>query len=253
MADVVLLDVQDKIARVTINRHDQRNAVNIDVCHAMRSIFDEIERDKRISVTVLRGGGEVFCAGMDLKAFADGDGEDILFGQYGFAGFVKRQRRKPVIAEVQGAALAGGFEIMLACDMVIAAANARFGLPEAKLGLVAGAGGGLRLAQRIPRVRANEILLTGKTFGAEVALELGLLNAVVPKAQTQNYAIDLATEIAANAPQSVAESLALSDAAFREIEDWETNDQKLREIGKTADAREGARAFMEKRKPRWNG
>lgn len=253
MSDAVLLEIEDGVATVILNRPDQRNAVNADTCAAMRDIFDQIEQDNAIRAAVLTGAGGTFCAGMDLKAFAAGDGDAILFGKHGFAGFVKRQRTKPVIAAIKGAALAGGFEIMLACDMVIAATGARFGLPEAKLGLFAGAGGVLRLPHRIPRVRANEFILTGRSFDAATAMELGLLNDVVPEAEVLDRATALATEIAANAPLSIAASLSLSNASFQNAEDWELNDLKIRKIGQSADSLEGAKAFIEKRKPIWGG
>lgn len=248
----VRVEIDGAVATVTLNRPDQRNAVNVDVCDAMRAAFDQIEADPAVRVTILQGAGGMFCAGMDLKAFAAGDGDKILFGPHGFAGFVKRRRTKPVIAAIEGAALAGGFEVMLACDMVIAADDARFGLPEAKLGLFAGAGGVLRLAHRIPRVRANEILLTGKLFDAQTAMDLGLLNATVAPGGAYAAALALAQDIAASAPMSVTTSLALSDAAFQAVEDWESNDTHIAKIARSADSREGARAFIERRPPVWS-
>ena len=246
------LKIDGPLATVTLNRVDQRNAIDVSMCDGMRTAFDQIEADPTVRVTLLQGAGGTFCAGMDLKAYAAGHGDKILFGTHGFAGFVKRRRTKPVIATVEGVALAGGFEIMLACDMVIAAQDARFGLPEAKLGLFAGAGGVLRLAQRIPRVRANEILLTGKLFDADTAQELGLLNASVAPGTALSHAQTLAKDIAASAPLSVTTSLALSDAAFQAFEDWDTNDAQIAEIGRSADSLEGARAFIEKRAPVWS-
>lgn len=251
MTSDVLFNVSDGIAMVTLNRPDQRNAVNNVICDAMRDAFDQIEADDTVRVAILSGAGGVFCAGMDLKAFLNGDGNSILFGEYGFAGFVKRRRNKPVIAAVQGAALAGGFELVLACDMVIAASDAQFGLPEAKLGLVAGGGGALRLAHRIPRVRANEILLTGRSFDAGTAMDLGLCNDIVPSSEVLERAMALATEIAANAPMSITGSLKLSNAAFENSEDWSANDQMIADISQSSDSLEGARAFIEKRKPIW--
>lgn len=253
MDDLVLFEESDGVAVITLNRPDQRNAVNLELCEAMRSAFDRVEREDQIRVAILNGAGDTFCAGMDLKAFAAGEGEAILFGEHGFGGFVKRQRTKPVIAAVEGVALAGGFELMLACDLAIATETARFGLPEAKLGLVAGAGGALRLAQRIPRVLANEILLTGKPLDARKAQELGLLNELVAAENLRDRALALAAEIARNAPLSVAHSIALSEASFRSMEDWEANDEKLRELGRSEDSQEGARAFIEKREPVWRG
>lgn len=253
MTNLVLFEVRDGIAVLTINRPERRNAVNLELCDALRDAFERVDGDPGIRVAVLTGAGGTFCAGMDLKAFAAGEGEAILFGEFGFGGFVKRARKKPVIAAVEGAALAGGFEMMLACDLAVASQTARFGLPEAKLGLVAGAGGAIRLAQRIPRVHANEVLLTGKAFTAERAFDLGLLNDVVSEGVVLQRALELATEISDGAPLSVQESLALSNAAFGPFEHWEENDRSLRALGETEDSREGARAFIEKRKPVWRG
>lgn len=245
----VLTQVNDGVAVVTLNRPDQRNAVNTDVCDALRAIFDDIEADPAVRASVLTGAGGIFSAGMDLKAFAAGDGDQILFGAHGFAGFVKRKRTKPVIAAVEGAALAGGFEIMLACDLVVAGQSAVFALPEPKLGLFAGAGGALRLGHRIPRVHANEILLTGARFDAAKAQGYGLLNAVVEDGAALNAAMELATEIAQNAPLAIQATMALADCA---PDDWDENDRLIGDIGQSADSREGARAFIEKRKPVWN-
>ncbi|MCH2076552.1 MAG: enoyl-CoA hydratase-related protein [Rhodobacteraceae bacterium] len=253
MSELVLFEEADGVAVITLNRPQQRNAVNLELCEAMRAAFDRVENDGRIRVAVLMGAGGTFCAGMDLKAFAAGDGWGILFGAHGFGGFVKRKRTKPVIAAVAGAALAGGFELMLACDLVIATEDATFGLPEAKLGLVAGAGGALRLAQRIPRVHANEILLTGQPFSAAKAVEYGLLNDVVAADALRGRALELAARVASNAPMPVASTMALSEAAFRAQEDWPANDAELRALGQTQDSLEGALAFLEKRKPVWRG
>jgi enoyl-CoA hydratase len=253
MTDTVLLNVADGIATVTFNRPEQRNAVNCAACDAMRDIFDQIERDPSIRVSILTGAGSTFCAGMDLKAFSAGDGDDMLFGKYGFGGFVNRKRRKPVIAAVNGAALAGGFEIMLACDLVVAAKGAVFGLPESKLGLVAGAGGAMRLAQRIPRIHANQILLTGETFDTVRAMDFGLLNDVVERDRLMPRAMEIATSIASNAPLSIESSLRISDAAFHAVENWDLNNQEFHELAQTNDGKEGANAFIQKRKPVWTG
>ncbi len=253
MTDAVLLEIKGAVATVTLNRPDQRNAINEDVCAGLRAAFDRIEQDNDIRASVLTGAGQTFCAGMDLKAFANGDADAILFGEHGFGGFVRRVRSKPVIAAVEGAALAGGFEIMLACDLVIAAESAQFGLPEAKLGLFAGAGGALRLAKRIPRVRANEIMLTGELFDAATAMDLGLLNKIVPKAASLETAFVLAKGIAECAPLSIRASLDVSNATLPSQEDWALNNQMLRDIGQSSDAAEGTRAFLEKRQPKWTG
>ena len=253
--DPVILTTADGIATVTLNRPDQRNAINPDVCDALRAAFDTVEADPDIRVTILTGAGKLFCAGMDLKAFAQGAGDQILFGQYGFAGFVNRPRTKPVIAAVEGAALAGGFEIMLACDLVTAGQSAQFALPEPTIGLVAGAGGAIRLPRYIPRVRANEILLTGAGFSAPEAGDWGLLNKLVPDGTALKAAQQLARQIARNAPLAVRATMALTNFVHADAEsrNWPENDAVIRELGQSADAAEGARAFVEKRAPVWQG
>lgn len=206
-------------------------------------------------VAILTGAGALFCAGMDLKAFAEGAGDTILFGQYGFGGFVKRQRRKPVIAAIEGAAIAGGFELMLACDLVVAGTSAQFALPEVRIGLIPGAGGAVRLPVSVPRVRANEILLTGKPFSAQEAANWGVINLVTPNGEALASATKIAADIATNAPLAVKHTLALAQAAHNTNDalNWPQNDKIIREIGQTADAAEGARAFIEKRAPVWQG
>ena len=189
---------------LTINRPEARNAINGEVSTAMSSALDELENDDGCWVVVLTGAGDkAFSAGMDLKAFASGEGGAILSASGGFAGITRRRFPKPVIAAVNGAALAGGCEIMLACDMVVAADHATFGIPEAKRGLVAGAGGLLRLPKRLPLAIALELALTGDPIDAQRALALGLINRVVPAAKLMDEALALAGTIADNAPLAV--------------------------------------------------
>ncbi len=253
--DVVLYHAENGVATVTLNRPDQRNAINPQTCDAMRAAFDQVEADPNIRVAILTGAGPLFCAGMDLKAFASGAGDTILFGEYGFGGFVKRQRTKPVIAAVEGAALAGGFEMMLACDLVIAGTSAQFALPEVRIGLIPGAGGAVRLPISIPRLRANEILLTGKPFDASDAADWGVINQAVADGEALATAHALAADIASNAPIAVRHTLAIANAAHaaNDAAHWPANDDVIKQIGKTADAAEGARAFIEKRAPVWQG
>jgi len=255
MTQDLLISTEGPVAIVTLNRPDQRNSINAGLCVALREAFDRIEADPAIRATVLTGAGKVFCAGMDLKAYASGAAKDILFGQYGFAGFVARRRTKPVIAAVEGAALAGGFEIMLACDLVYSGTSAMFGLPEPKVGLFAGGGGAFRLAARIPRVKANQILLSGQPVSAKTAADWGLINDVTPDGGALNAARDMAQVIASNAPLGVAEGLRLSDLAVMQNESqlWEENARSMVRIGQSADSKEGARAFVEKRAPVWTG
>lgn len=253
--DVVLYHVENGVATVTLNRPDQRNAINPAVCDAVRAAFDQVEADPDVRVAVFTGAGKLFCAGMDLKAFAGGAGDTILFGQYGFGGFVTRARTKPVIAAVEGAALAGGFEMMLACDMAIAGASAQFALPEVRIGLIPGAGGAVRLPVSIPRVRANEILLTGKPFGAQDAANWGVINQVTPDGDALKTAQAMAADIASNAPLAVGLTMAIAGQAHaaNDATYWPENDRAIKEIGHSADAAEGARAFIEKRAPVWQG
>ncbi|WP_287437830.1 enoyl-CoA hydratase-related protein [Maritimibacter sp.] len=240
---------------ITLNRPEQRNSVNRALSDALRAAVKAVEVDPALRVTVLRGAGRVFCAGMDLKAFASREIEGVLDGEGGFAGFVRLDRTKPVIAAVHGAALAGGLEIMLACDMVIADRSTKFGLPEAKLGLLAGAGGVFRLAARIPVVKARELALTGRTFLAEEADRLGLLNRITEDGGAFDAAMVLADDIVKSAPRSVAAGLALS--RYTELDDegraWVRNDALFADIFASDDALEGARSFAEKRAPVWVG
>jgi enoyl-CoA hydratase len=198
----------------------------------------------------------MFCSGMDLRAFAEGEGESILFGEHGFAGFVRRARKKPIVAAVHGAALAGGFELMLACDLVVATESCRFGLPEAKRGLIAGGGGALRLARALPRAIANEILLLGEHFDALTARHLGLVNRLVADEEAvQAGSLSMAMALAENAPLSIAANLAMVNAASGHdaAADWSLSNRLLGDLVNSADALEGARAFAEKRPANWRG
>ena len=250
----VLYEVQGAVALVTLNRPEARNAVNGAVCDGMRAAIDRAEADPAVRCVVLTGAGKVFCAGMDLKAHLAGETGPVLFGEHGFAGFVARRRTKPVVAAVEGAALAGGFEIMLACDLVIAGESAVFGLPEPTIGLIAGAGGAVRLGRRIPRVLANELLLTGTPIPAAKARDWGLVNAVVADGGARDAALALAGRIAGNAPGALRDTLRLADLAFAEEDaarGWPENDATIRAMADGAEAREGIGAFLEKRPPVW--
>ena len=251
----VLFEVQNNIAVISLNRPQQRNAIDAIAGAQLRDAIDAFENDEQLHIAILRGNGPVFCAGMDLKAFADGEAEDILFGTGRFGGLVSRDRIKPIIASVQGAALAGGFELMLACDLVVTSNSAVFGLPESKIGLVAGAGGAFKLGQILPKAIVNEILLTGDAISAERAYALGLVNKLVDESTLEQETLQWAKKISQNAPLSLRSSLRLANASHSVNEDscWQINDLLLKELLHSDDAKEGAAAFTEKRKAVWKG
>lgn len=241
------------VALIRLNRPEARNAIDMEMMAGLRAALARFEADDALQVAVLTGAGKVFCAGMDLGAFAAGARPGINDPE-GFAGFVNARRTKPVIAAVNGGAYAGGFEIVLACDMVIADQAGAFGLPEVKRGLVAAGGGAHRLPRRIPSVIAAEMLLTGDPITAVRALELGLVNRLVPAAELIPAALDLAGRIAVNAPLAVRLTLELARAAGGdEGALWARNAAIWDRIDGSADALEGARAFKEKRAPHWTG
>ena len=251
---VVRYEAADRIASITLERPERRNAVDAALTAALTAALERFEADPGARVAVLTGSGDrAFCAGMDLKAFAAGEGPLILEGPGGFAGFTRFPRTKPVIAAVNGAALAGGCELVLACDLVVAAEHAVFGLPEVKRGLFATSGGVLRLPRLIPPVRALELLLTGDPIDAATAHGLGLVNRVVPLDRLQEAARELALRICANAPLAVRETLALARAAFALTEEQlqARNDAAWARIAASEDAREGALAFAQKRAALW--
>jgi enoyl-CoA hydratase/carnithine racemase len=241
---------------LTINRPEARNAINGDVSKAMSSAFDELAEDSEAWVVILTGAGDkAFSAGMDLKAFASGEGNSIIGASGGFAGITQRDFPKPVIAAVNGSCLAGGCEIMLACDLVVAAEHATFGIPEAKRGLIAGAGGLIRLPKRLPMAIALELGLTGDPIDAKRALELGLVNRVVPAERLMDEALSLAGTIAENAPLAVrwTKKVMRQAADLPEAEGWKLNAEAVGVVFSSKDAMEGPVAFAEQRKPNWRG
>ncbi len=256
MADEVLRERRGNIEILTINRPEARNAINGGVSSAMSAFMDELADDDSCWVVVITGSGDkAFSAGMDLKAFSSGEGGAIMGASGGFGGLTQRDFPKPIIAAVNGSALAGGLEIMLSCDLVVAADHATFGIPEAKRGLIAGAGGLLRLPKRLPMAVALELALTGDPFDAERAYALGLVNQVVPADQVLPAAVALAERIAANAPLAVRHSKSVMKRAAEvsEAEGWSINAESVRVVFSSADAMEGPVAFAEKRPPRWQG
>lgn len=256
MADEVLRERSGHVEILTINRPEARNAVNGAVSTAMSEALDELSDDPDTWVVVLTGSGEkAFSAGMDLKAFAAGEGVAVMNTSGGFAGIARRRFPKPLIAAVNGSALAGGLEIVLSCDLVVAADHATFGIPEVKRGLIAGAGGLFRLPRRIPLAVALELALTGDPIDAVRAHELGLVNVVVPRAQLMEEALALAERIAENAPLAVrySKSVMLGALGAGESEGWRLTDEAVGTVFTSADAMEGPIAFAEKRRPSWQG
>jgi len=253
MADEVLRERRGHVEILTINRPEARNAINLAVAKALSAALDDAEQDEECWVVILTGADDkAFSAGMDLKAFAKGEAP---ITEKGFAGVTKRDFPKPLIAAVNGSALAGGFEIMLSCDLVVAASHARFGIPEAARGLIAGGGGLIRLAKRIPRAIALELALTAAPIDAERALAVGLVNRVVPGETLLDAAIELAEQVARNAPLAVRVSkrVMIGSLELDEAAAWSLNDASFGEIARSKDAMEGAIAFAEKREPNWTG
>jgi len=256
MADEVLRERRGHVEIITINRPEARNAINGAVSQAMSAAFDELADDADAWVVVLTGSGDkAFSAGMDLKAFSSGEGGAIIGATGGFAGIAKRDFPKPIIAAVNGSALAGGCEIVLSCDLVVAAEHATFGIPEVKRGLIAGAGGLIRLPKRLPMAVALELALTGDPIDAHRALALGLVNRVVPAGELLPQSLELADRIAQNAPLAVRHSKAVMrhSADVSEEEGWKLNDAAVGVVFSSADAMEGPIAFAEKRAPNWQG
>ncbi|HWD95853.1 MAG TPA: crotonase/enoyl-CoA hydratase family protein [Acidimicrobiales bacterium] len=253
MADEILSERRGHVEILTINRPEARNAINRATAVALGDALDRCELDDDVWVVVLTAAGDkAFSAGMDLKAFATGE---FPITEKGFGGITKREFAKPLIAAANGSALAGGFEMMISCDMVVAADHAKFGLPEASRGLIAGAGGLIRLPKRIPIAVAYEMALTSDPIDAARAYELGIVNRVVPGDQVLETAVALAERIAKNAPLAVRTSKDIMRRATELTEDdaWVVNDEAFAMIGQSADAMEGAIAFAEKREPNWQG
>ncbi|MCQ9615852.1 crotonase/enoyl-CoA hydratase family protein [Paenalcaligenes niemegkensis] len=254
MSELVLSEIIDHIMIITLNRPEARNAVNYETAVQLAKALDELDASPDIRVGILTGAAQTFSAGMDLKAFAK-DGQRPYIENRGFGGMCERPPRKPVIAAVEGYALAGGFELALACDLIVASEEAKFGLPEVKRGIVPGAGGMLRLPVRIPYHLAMEIVLTGDMFDARRAHGLGLVNELTPKGQALEQALALARRIINNGPLAVQ----VAKQVISQSRDW-PQDQMFdlqrpitAPVFASADAKEGATAFAEKRPPVWQG
>lgn len=257
-ADAVLLieRLPGHVARITLNRPQARNAINGEIATALENALRATEEDEDVRTVVLTGSGqEAFCSGADLKEVAAGRGKQLRTERGGFAGFVYATRTKPWIAAVNGPALAGGTEIALACDVVVAAQHATFGLPEVQRGLIAGAGGLYRLPRALPRHVAMEMVATGDPLQATRAHQFGLVNHLVPAAEVQETALALAQRIARNAPLAVRESLAIARQAHDQDEAVlrQLSAEGLARVAASEDLREGLQAFIEKRAPQWRG
>lgn len=249
----VLVESNDGVMVVTFNRPTARNAVNRALATQLAAALDDLDSRADLRLGILTGASGTFCAGMDLKAFVTG--EDPFIPGRGFAGIVERPPAKPLIAAVEGYALAGGFEIVLSCDLVVAGRTAKFGIPEVKRGLVAAGGGLLRLPRRLPYHLAMELALTGEQLTADRAHDLGLVNRLVDDGGALAAARKLAAVIAANGPLAVATSkkIVVESAAWDQDEEFARQNEFAAPVMRSSDAVEGATAFAEKRPPVWTG
>lgn len=253
MSNPLLVEVRGSVQIMTLNRPEARNAATLEMSEAMVAALDELDANPALQVGIITGAGGTFCAGMDLKGFLQGKRPSVP-GR-GFCGVTMKPPRKPLIAAVEGYALAGGFEVVLSCDLIVASRAAQFGLPEVKRGLAATAGGLLRLPKRLPYHVAMECILTGDMFSAERAAALGLVNRLTDVGGALDVALALAKSIAANGPLA----LAASKQVASESGEWSREEMFDRQavittpVFASQDAREGAAAFAEKRAPVWQG
>lgn len=253
MTDEVLVERRGNVQLITVNRPQAKNALNRAVAEGVAAAVDELDESAELRVGVLTGAGGTFSSGMDLKAFVQG--ETPLIEGRGLCGITQRPPRKPLIGAVEGWAVAGGFELLLACDLIVAAESARFGVPEVKRSLVAAGGAALLLPRRVPFALALELLLTGETFDARRAADIGLVNHVVADGGAVERALGLAGVIAENGPLAVAatKAIARASADWSFDEGWERQNEITTPVFSSHDAIEGATAFAEKRKPVWTG
>ena len=253
MSNEFLYNCTDGIATFTINRPEARNAISLSLAQEISAAMDRFESDSSARVGILTGTSQFFSAGMDLKGFSRGE-LPIVEGK-GFAGFIEHPPSKPLIAAVEGFALAGGFEMVLACDLIVASENAIFGLPEVTRGIVASAGGLLKLPHRIPHHIAMELILTGLHWPASEAFRYGLINRLTPVGLALEAAHSLASVIASNAPLALAASkkVVTQSVDWLSTEEYEKQFLVIDPVRNSSDAQEGSRAFIEKRPPRWMG
>ena len=249
----VLTERRDGVLIITLNRPEARNAVNLALAEGVAAALDALDADDGLAVGVLTGAGAGFCAGMDLKAFVAG--ERGWVGDRGFAGIVQRAARKPLIAAIEGFAVAGGLEVALACDLIVAARGARLGIPEVKRSLVAAGGALMRLPRRVPYGVAMELALTGDAITAKRAYELGLVNRLAEPGEALSAALELAAAVAPNGPLALDATKAILQQQFdwSEHDFWQHQGELSSPVFASEDAREGAIAFAEKRDPVWRG
>jgi enoyl-CoA hydratase len=249
----VLTERRGNVLLITLNRPEVRNAVNAALAEGVGNALEELDADDGLSVGVLTGAGGFFCAGMDLGAFVKG--ESPWFGDRGFAGIAQRSARKPLIAAIEGFAVAGGMEIALACDLIVAAKGAKMGIPEAKRSLVAAGGALLRLPRRMPYHVVMELALTGDAVPAERFHELGVVNAIAEPGSAVEVALELAARLAKNGPLALIASKRILQEQFdwSSAEMWEKQGAITGPVFTSEDAKEGASAFKEKREPVWKG
>lgn len=251
----VEFETRGNVAILTLDRPEARNAVSAELARSLEAAVDRLEQDRELWVGVLAARGPVFCAGADLKAVAAGDALGLMTERGGFAGFVARERSKPILAAVDGPALAGGCEICLACEGIVASTRASFGVPEVKRSLVAAAGALFRLPKALPRNLANELVMTGDPISAELAHRHGMVNVLCEPGKALDEALALAARIVANAPLAVRESLRVmkESAETDEATGFRLSGQAMARLAGTRDFAEGPRAFIEKRPPKWRG
>lgn len=254
MSELVKVETVGRVLVITIDRPQAHNAVNLEVAQGLAAALDQLDNDSELAIGILTGAGNTFCSGMDLKAFAASGQRPYVHGR-GFAGICERPPRKPLIAAIEGYALAGGCEVALACDLIIAANNATFGLPEVKRGLVPGSGGMVRLPARIPYHIAMEAVLTGDMMPADRLHHHGLVNRLVEPGKALEAALEMAQLIAENGPLAVqtAKRIIAESRNWRPADMFDLQRPMIAHIFTSDDAKEGATAFAEKRKPVWTG
>jgi enoyl-CoA hydratase len=251
--ELVVVERHDPVLTITINRPAQKNAINYDVAVQLAAALDLLDADPELSVGVLTGAGGIFSAGMDLKAFSEGH-MPVVPGR-GFGGLTRAVVRKPLIAAVEGWALGGGFEMVLACDLIVAAEDARFGFPEVTRGIVAAEGGLVRLPHRLPHHVAVRVLLTGEPLLATQAKEFGLVNELTASGGALDGAHELAQHAAKNAPLALAavKEVLRATQGLDDSDAFKRQDEITSGLASSEDAHEGAMAFVEKRAPVWHG